>query len=142
MSKAKDSLVRQFKNEYRARIEYQNRMDYLREKLAELEAKFQPHSPMLGGVRVTSQETRDMQLAEYTQKKAKLEKELDTLERQAAKVDKIAELMDETVLYHWQNVLKGKYTLEAAGNRMGLSRDAFKTRLADEIIKAHRRLQI
>lgn len=116
-------------------------MDYLKQKLAELETKFEAHSPVLNDIKVQSQETRDMKLAEYIQKKERLESELDTLERQAAKVDKIAELMDETVLYHWQNVLKGKYTLEAAGNRMGLSRDAFKTRLADEIVKAHKRLQ-
>lgn len=90
MSKRKQSLVRQFKNEYRARIEYEKRMYYLQNKIAELDAQFEPHSPSTGE-QIRSSKTHDQRLAEYADKRSRMSEELQLLEAQAKKVDRITE---------------------------------------------------
>ena len=136
-SKKKMSLVRQFKAEYRARIEYERRMLYLQNKLIELDNQFEAHSPMLGGERVQSNKTHDQRLAEYTVKRARIAEELDVLEAQARKVDRITEQMNPELLRHFENITRGKYTQETAADYMGISRMKFRDRLDDDILKAH-----
>ena len=139
-SKKKMSLVRQFKAEYRARIEYERRMLYLQNKLIELDNQFEAHSPMLGGERVQSNKTHDQRLAEYTVKRARIAEELDVLEAQARKVDRITEQMNPELLKHFENITRGKYTQETAADYMGISRMKFRDRLDDDILKAHNKV--
>lgn len=136
-SKKRQSLVRQFKNEYRARLEYEKRIYYLQNKIIELDNQFEAHSPRLGGEQVHSNKTHDQRLAEYTTKRARMAEELDTLEKQARKVDRIIEQMDPTLLKHFENIVRGRYTQEIAAEYMGISRMMFRERLDNDIYKAH-----
>lgn len=136
MSRKKQAIPRQFKNELKARLDYQNRIDELERKILVLDAQFEVHSPSLSDIHY-SQETRDARLAAHVTRKKKYEDELEMLKAQAEKVDAILARMNPTVVFHLRNVYKGHYTLEEAGARMGLSRPQFKRLVDSEIIKAH-----
>ena len=135
MNKKKLAMVRQFKNELKARLDYQTRMTELENKIMLLDAQFEVKSPSLSDVHY-SQESRDARLAAYIARKKKYEDELNLLQKQAEKVDEIASRMNPTVYTHLRNVYKGHYTLEEAGSRMGLSRAQFKLLVDEEIRKA------
>lgn len=135
MNKKKHAMVRQFKNELKARLDYQTRITELENKILLLDAKFEVKSPSLSDIHY-SQESRDARLSAYITRKKKYEDELDLLQKQAEKVDEIASRMNPTVYTHLRNVYKGHYTLEEAGSRMGLSRTQFKLLVDEEIRKA------
>jgi septation ring formation regulator EzrA len=135
MNKKKHAMVRQFKNELKARLDYQTRITELENKILLLDAQFEVKSPALSDIRY-SQESRDARLAAYITRKKKYEDELNILQKQAEKVDEIASRMNPTVYTHLRNVYKGHYTLEEAGSRMGLSRAQFKLLVDEEIRKA------
>lgn len=135
MNKKKHAMVRQFKNELKARLDYQTRITELENKILLLDAQFEVKSPSLSDIRY-SQESRDARLAAYITRKKKYEDELNLLQKQAEKVDEIASRMNPTVYTHLRNVYKGHYTLEEAGSRMGLSRTQFKLLVDEEIRKA------
>lgn len=135
MNKKKLAMVRQFKNELKARLDYQTRITELENKILLLDAQFEVKSPALSDIHY-SQESRDARLAAYITRKKKYEDELDLLQKQAEKVDEIASRMNPTVYTHLRNVYKGHYTLEEAGSRMGLSRTQFKLLVNEEIRKA------
>lgn len=135
MNKKKHAMVRQFKNELKARLDYQTRITELENKILLLDAQFEVKSPSLSDIHY-SQESRDARLAAYITRKKKYEDELDLLQKQAEKVDEIASRMNPTVYTHLRNVYKGHYTLEEAGSRMGLSRTQFKLLVNEEIRKA------
>jgi septation ring formation regulator EzrA len=135
MNKKKHAMVRQFKNELKARLDYQTRITELENKILLLDAQFEVKSPALSDIRY-SQESRDARLAAYITRKKKYEDELSLLQKQAEKVDEIASRMNPTVYTHLRNVYKGHYTLEEAGSRMGLSRAQFKLLVDEEIRKA------
>lgn len=135
MNKKKHAMVRQFKNELKARLDYQTRITELENKILLLDAQFEVKSPALSDIHY-SQESRDARLAAYITRKKKYEDELDLLQKQAEKVDEIASRMNPTVYTHLRNVYKGHYTLEEAGSRMGLSRTQFKLLVNEEIRKA------
>jgi septation ring formation regulator EzrA len=135
MNKKKHAMVRQFKNELKARLDYQTRITELENKILLLDAQFEVKSPSLSDIHY-SQESRDARLAAYITRKKKYEDELNLLQKQAEKVDEIASRMNPTVYTHLRNVYKGHYTLEEAGSRMGLSRTQFKLLVDEEIRKA------
>jgi septation ring formation regulator EzrA len=135
MNKKKHAMVRQFKNELKARLDYQTRITELENKILLLDAQFEVKSPALSDIHYT-QESRDARLAAYITRKKKYEDELNLLQKQAEKVDEIASRMNPTVYTHLRNVYKGHYTLEEAGSRMGLSRTQFKLLVDEEIRKA------
>ena len=135
MNKKKHAMVRQFKNELKARLDYQTRITELENKILLLDAQFEVKSPSLSDIHY-SQESRDARLAAYITRKKKYEDELNLLQKQAEKVDEIASRMNPTVYTHLRNVYKGHYTLEEAGSRMGLSRAQFKLLVDEEIRKA------
>ena len=135
MNKKKLAMVRQFKNELKARLDYQTRITELENKILLLDAQFEVKSPSLSDIHY-SQESRDARLAAYITRKKKYEDELNLLQKQAEKVDEIASRMNPTVYTHLRNVYKGHYTLEEAGSRMGLSRTQFKLLVDEEIRKA------
>jgi len=135
MNKKKHAMVRQFKNELKARLDYQTRITELENKILLLDAQFEVKSPSLSDIHY-SQESRDARLATYITRKKKYEDELNLLQKQAEKVDEIASRMNPTVYTHLRNVYKGHYTLEEAGSRMGLSRTQFKLLVDEEIRKA------
>lgn len=135
MNKKKHAMVRQFKNELKARLDYQTRITELENKILLLDAQFEVKSPALSDIHY-SQESRDARLAAYITRKKKYEDELNLLQKQAEKVDEIASRMNPTVYTHLRNVYKGHYTLEEAGSRMGLSRAQFKLLVDEEIRKA------
>lgn len=135
MNKKKHAMVRQFKNELKARLDYQTRITELENKILLLDAQFEVKSPALSDIHY-SQESRDARLAAYITRKKKYEDELNLLQKQAEKVDEIASRMNPTVYTHLRNVYKGHYTLEEAGSRMGLSRTQFKLLVDEEIRKA------
>ena len=135
-SKKKRALIRQFKNELKARLEYQTRITELENKILLLEAKLTVHSPALTDVHY-SQETRDAKLAEYVTRKDRYVKELDALQAQAEKVDSKLALMDQEVVFHLRNVYLGKYTMEEAGRRTHLTEMQFRSWVDREILKAH-----
>ena len=135
MNKKKHAMVRQFKNELKARLDYQTRITELENKILLLDAQFEVKSPALSDIHY-SQESRDARLAAYITRKKKYEDELNLLQKQAEKVDEIASRMSPTVYTHLRNVYKGHYTLEEAGSRMGLSRTQFKLLVDEEIRKA------
>lgn len=135
MNKKKHAIVRQFKNELKARLDYQTRITELENKILLLDAQFEVKSPSLSDIHY-SQESRDARLAAYITRKKKYEDELNLLQKQAEKVDEIASRMNPTVYTHLRNVYKGHYTLEEAGSRMGLSRTQFKLLVDEEIRKA------
>ena len=135
MNKKKHAMVRQFKNELKARLDYQTRITELENKIMLLDAQFEVKSPSLSDIHY-SQESRDARLAAYITRKKKYEDELNLLQKQAEKVDEIASRMNPTVYTHLRNVYKGHYTLEEAGSRMGLSRTQFKLLVDEEIRKA------
>lgn len=135
MNKKKHAMVRQFKNELKARLDYQTRITELENKIMLLDAQFEVKSPSLSDIHY-SQESRDARLAAYITRKKKYEDELNLLQKQAEKVDEIASRMNPTVYTHLRNVYKGHYTLEEAGSRMGLSRAQFKLLVDEEIRKA------
>ena len=136
MSRKKQAILRQFKNELKARLDYQNRIDELEKKIMMLDAQFEVHSPSLSDIHY-SQESRDAKLAAHVTRKKKYEDELEILKAQAEKVDAILDRMNPTVVFHLRNVYKGHYTLEEAGTRMGLSRPQFRRLVDSEILKAH-----
>lgn len=135
MNKKKHAMIRQFKNELKARLDYQTRITELENKILLLDAQFEVKSPSLSDIHY-SQESRDARLAAYITRKKKYEDELNLLQKQAEKVDEIASRMNPTVYTHLRNVYKGHYTLEEAGSRMGLSRTQFKLLVDEEIRKA------
>jgi hypothetical protein len=135
MNKKKHAMVRQFKNELKARLDYQTRITKLENKILLLDAQFEVKSPSLSDIHY-SQESRDARLAAYITRRKKYEDELNILQKQAEKVDEIASRMNPTVYTHLRNVYKGHYTLEEAGSRMGLSRAQFKLLVDEEIRKA------
>ena len=135
MNKKKHAMVRQFKNELKARLDYQTRITELENKILLLDAQFEVKSPSMSDIHY-SQESRDARLAAYITRKKKYEDELTLLQKQAEKVDEIASRMNPTVYTHLRNVYKGHYTLEEAGSRMGLSRAQFKLLVDEEIRKA------
>lgn len=135
-SKRKQAIIRQFKNELKARLDYQSRIRALEDKITLLEAKLTVHSPSLSNVHY-SQESRDAKLAEYVTRKEKYTAELELLQSQADKVDEKLALMSPEVVFHMKNVYLGKYTLEEAGRRMHLTKMQFRDLIDDEILKAH-----
>ena len=135
-SKKKNIVIRQFKNELKARLDYQTRITELENKILLLEAKLAVHSPSLSNIHY-SQETRDAKLAEYVTRKQKYADELESLQKQAEKVDAKLALMDQEVVFHLKNVFLGKYTLEEAGRRMHLTKAQFRSWVDREILKAH-----
>lgn len=134
--KRKSAIIRQFKNELKARLNYQKRIDELEQIISLLDAKFEVHSPTLSDIHY-SQESRDAKLANYITRKKMYEYELELLKAQADKVDSKLATMNPTVVFHLRNVYLGRYTLEEAGSRMGLSRHQFRDLVDDEIYKAH-----
>lgn len=135
-SKKKQVIVRQFKNELKARLDYQKRIKELEDKITLLDAQFAVHSPALSDIHY-SQESRDARLANYVTRKQKYQDELDLLNAQAEKVDGKLAMMNPTVVFHLRNVFLGNYTLEEAGNRMHMTKEQFKWLVNDEILKAH-----
>jgi hypothetical protein len=134
--KRKAAIIRQFKNELKARLHYQKRIDELEQTIMSIEAKLEVHSPSLSNIHY-SQESHDAKLANMVTHKEAFERELEMLKAQADKVDSKLALMNPTVVFHLRNVYLGNYTLEEAGNRMGLSRHQFRDLVDDEIYKAH-----
>ena len=140
MSKRKQTLIKQFKYELRASLEYQKRINYLKERLELLEDKLSVHSPRLDGIPGTSK-SHDERLAEYIEKKSKIEGELSLLNEQAAKVSAIVKLMDQEVANHLISVYRGDYSIEEAGVRMHLTRRQMRYLIDSEILKAYEKYQ-
>ena len=135
-SKKKRALIRQFKNELKARLEYQTRITELENRIVLLESKLAVHSPALTDIHY-SKDSRDAQLAEYVTRKQRYTDELEALQAQADKVDSKLALMDQEVVHHLKNVYLGKYTMEEAGRRMHLTEMQFRSWVDREILKAH-----
>lgn len=141
MSKRKQTLIKQFKYELRASLEYQKRINYLEERLEVLEGKLSVHSPRLDGIPGSTPKSHDERLAEFIEKKTKIEKELSLLREQAAKVNTIVKFMDQEVAKHLINVYKGDYSIEEAGVRMHLTRMQMRHLIDSEIIRAYEKYQ-
>lgn len=135
ISKEEVGKVKWFKKELESYLNQEEIRKSINEKLEMLTGQFEPHSKQWTGIHYTSEDS-DTKLANYVDKKKELEKELEVLDYQQARVNKILGYMPQWIAKDILRIYTGKETYENLANNMNISKTYVKRIYDSEMAKA------
>lgn len=135
ISKEEIGKVKWFKKELESCLNQDKVRKTINEKLEMLTGQFEPHSKQWTGIHYASEDS-DTKLANYVDKKKELEKELEVLDYQQARVNKIMSFMPQWIAKDIRRIYTGKETYENLANNMNISKTYVKRIYDSEMAKA------
>lgn len=135
VSKEDAGKVKWFKKELESYLNQTEIRKSINNRLEMLTNQFEPHSKQWSGVHYASDDS-DSKLAVYVDKKKELEKELEVLDYQQTRVQKILSFMPQWIANDILRVYTGKETYEDLANNMNISKTYVKKIYDSEMAKA------
>lgn len=127
--------VKWFKKELESSLHQSSMRKSLNEKIEMLQSQFEPHSKSWDSLHYATQES-DEKLANYIDKKKELEKEIEVLDYQKARVDKIMSYLPTWIRIDIIHIYTSKVTYENLAIAMNASKTYIKKMFDSELLKA------
>lgn len=115
------AIVNEFKGQLKAVLASKEHVEMLEEKLVEVDSMMAVHSPSLERTHGTPR-SHDELLSIWIEKRTRITNELQVLENNRKRVNSILQLIPDEYVEQMINIYKGKYNLEEASHRMGMTR--------------------
>ena len=114
----KRNVAKEFRNEYYASLHYPEHIEELKQRLQELDASMDVHSPNLDGMHYAPVD-RDTRLSVYATQREKIVDDIERMQTQIARIQGVLAFMDEPIRKLFIDSYSGKMNVDMAAYKHG-----------------------